>query len=222
MTCARGGCCVIERLFVLLATATLGACASTSREMAFHEDDESAFLLVAMEPGQGSGAQGYEFLFQRVDIETSKFEKDGVSVYFSQTSRRIEGDELDTPQDLETRLRFGGKRVPRGDYAIVMRYESFGQDTRGNCYSLGTPVYELRAGTLNLVLSAPARGPDLDRAAVLALARRIVAGYPNLTAPMRHPNIVAVVTFDALEDALGAQTCRLPKTFEITEPSGGR
>lgn len=208
-----------RQLLVLLAALALAGCNSVTRDIAFDGKSEAAFALLAADGMPVTGSQSFQFFFQKVDLSTSTFSKDGFSILFDGMGT-IGGDEFSKPDHLKTTLRYGGKAVPAGDYALFSRndYASYGMSnsTLVNCYSLGSLVLRLRPGTINII----AVGSVRDRATVEPLkidsqVTDVLAGYHNMSAPTALAVPIGSLSFETKRNIFGSEICQSAGAFHF-------
>jgi phage tail tape-measure protein len=112
-------------------------------------------------------------------------------------------------------MRFGGKPLPAGNWALISRSDS--QSTGNftnvmvNCYALGTRVVRVEPGVVNLISVGAVgggRGAAGD-AEVVDQARQVLAGYPGIAAPVKPVVEVGTVGFATGKGLLGQKNCQI-------------
>jgi hypothetical protein len=194
-------CRNILMLFVLIVSC---GCSTIRTDTTFSSKDSKAFVMVAADglPVESKNillkflvdSDLYTFAFQKVDINKPSFLSEGFTVTFSPYS-----DELKKPAGLQTALRFAGATVSAGNYALVssQRFGSAGSGTvtEVKCF-IPAKVFSLSSGSIN-VLGVGNTKPSVaeDRPAVES--KLVLAGYPNISAPVRRAEPVGIATFEA-------------------------
>lgn len=134
------------------------------------------------------------FTFQQVDIPSLTFLPTYVRVSFG--PRSDVGDNFHAPvSTAASPMRFAGRRVPPGDYALVY-VSNQNAGVSFHCYSVGAPVYQFQEGAINVVrqgdVSNLAASVCQAAGAIHAsdpesLQRQVgalMANYPEMTAPV--------------------------------------
>lgn len=201
------------RVFVFVMVAALAGCSTISRETAYDGSAGAAFALVAADGMVVNGSQTYIFGFQRIDLEKQAFLPDLFSVQFSGLGT-LEGNEFKKPETLSTTLRFGGKAVVPGDYALIARTDmasyGYSSSTQVNCFSQGTAVFRIREGRVNVIQAGHVRGGGAtDRKDLERQAATVLSGYPNMSAPVTLAESAGRVAFETKEkNFLGVEMCK--------------
>ena len=200
----------MKRLILAILAVALASCSTVGRDIGFAGEAGQAFVVLSVD-GIGDG-RGHTFTFQRVDLATSAFQRQFVSITFSPMGPLM-GDEFRTPEGLRTTRRFGGARLPAGDYALISRtdvttYGTGGTSSMVDCYSLGAPVFRMRDGAINIIpLDAMARRSEAESEVAMVLA-----GYPNMTARQSVAETLGGAAFET-QRWLGGQTCNASGPF---------
>lgn len=189
-------CNLYSGVFILLLV--LSGCSSVKRDAVYTPTNDRAFVLLTADSKPGStlsGAYGTAiFLFRQVDLENSKFLNSGFRVAFAKSS--FDSDELREPKSIQTTYRFAGTEAEEGDYALISRYDSNGQTRKQTCYSLGTTVFRIRKGHIN-ILSVNSKLSERISGGrtVLPIAKKILTGYPGMTAPLSWSHPVGAINY---------------------------
>ena len=183
----------------------LAACSTTvSPDEAFSAGTGQSYVLVGVPLDE---LETHTLTFQRVDLASSTFLRNLVSVKAqpraSERWRRF-------PQDGgAASLRFGGSRLPPGDYALVShsRYRYLGSMSMVdvNCYSRGAAIYRFREGAINVVsvphfipgwIGVPQTTSAIGGEALQERVAEFLTGYPNMTAPRVVAEPIGTATFE--------------------------
>jgi hypothetical protein len=206
-------------LAIALAAAVTG-CSSISRNINFEPKSDHAFALLAADGMIVNGSQSYLFELRKVNLETSSFSKDGATINFSGMGPQIEGNEFQKPEQSTTTVRFGGKEIPPGDYALIARYDfaSYGManSTTVNCFALGAAVFHIRSGTINIVPGGHVRGGPFEPRPLQEQVSKVLSGYPKMTAPVMMAEPIGAITFQPGRGMLGAKNCNVSGLFQFT------
>jgi hypothetical protein len=201
----------LRALACVLATMVAG-CSTVSRDMAFDTAGGAALALVAADGMIANGSQSYSFTFQRMGTGQQAFLPDIFSINFSGLGP-IEGNEFKKPEQLHTTLRFGGLAVPPGEYALISRIDSasygMSNSTVVNCFSEGAAVFRIHKGRVNIIPAGHVKGAgSIDGAIVQPQVATVLAGYPNITAPIAFADIVGSTKFKTGKNILGGELCK--------------
>jgi hypothetical protein len=207
------GTAMRARVFMCVLAASVSGCSTISRETAYDGSVGSAFALVAADGMVVNGSQSYSFGFQRIDLDKQTFLPDIFSVQFSGMGT-LEGNEFKKPESLKTTVRFGGKAVLPGDYALITRTDvaSYGYSTsiHVNCFSQGTPVFRIREGRVNIIPAGHIRGDgSIGHTDLEHQAAAVLSSYPNVSAPVTVSESAGRVAFETKEkNFVGAEMCK--------------
>jgi hypothetical protein len=198
-------------IYMCLIAIALSGCSSISRDLTFDGQEGNAFALVVADGMIVNGIESYRFRFQKVDIEKSEFLPESFSIYFSAVGV-LQGDEFKKPAGLETPLRFAGKPIASGNYALISREDSAvtgtGQKTSVKCFALGALVFSIDSGSINAlrVDSVSRAGSSiLGDSAVGLQSKLVLAGYPSMSATVRVAPVVGAVNFEPTKGRFLAQ-----------------
>jgi len=205
---------------VILALA--GCATAPDRSESFEASSAHAYVLTGV-PLDAN--ETHTLSFRRVDMTTTTFQDKIVSI-------RVGIDSGDVwkraPKDRSEAdaMRFGGRRLPPGDYALVehsvSRFDGISTNIYVNCYSMGAPIYRLQQGAINVMLLErfvpgwiqKALGPvgrrERDTAALQAATDRFLGRYPNLTAPRVVIEAIGAARFETAE-----KKCIVPQAFSF-------
>jgi hypothetical protein len=209
----------------------LSACTTTtvSRDEAFSGGSGQSYVLIATdtnEPNKGTET----FTFQRVDLASSTFLRNFVSVTFSAvnifTATAQKGTQFERSGTAPDSLRFAGKKIPPGDYALVYHtvYHP-GSVSNFNCYANGAAIYRIRDGSINIVrqgkstdiksfLSGAAVAVEVrDPAALQSQVAEVLARYPKMTAPTVVAQLLGTASFETGKTWFGDKTCNPSGAF---------
>lgn len=203
---------------------TLAGCATApDRTETFEGSSAHAYVLAGI-PLDAN--ESHTLSFRRVDMTTTTFQDKIVYIRVGPNSAdRWKGVPED--RDEAAAMRFGGRRLPPGDYALVAhsvsRFDGVTTTTEYvNCYALGAPIYRLQQGAINLMLLkrfvpgwlskalVTIGTRERDTAPLQAAADRFLAGYPNLTAPRVVVDPIAAARFETAE-----KQCNVPQAFSF-------
>lgn len=207
----------------------LAACSTTvSKDESFSAGAPGqAYVLVVTDTSLREGGRE-TFDFHRVDLPSSTFvPRQWVSVWFAEsTMTTARANEFRKPQPLaQTPLRFGGRKLAAGEYALTMVGSRSSAIAFSNCYSKGAPIYRFREGTINIVrlgrpadiassLSGAAVPVDVrDPAALDAQVAQVLAGYPNMAAPRALATPIGYARFDPGQTWMGEPACSTSDGF---------
>lgn len=209
----------ISNILVCCVALVAAGCATVSHDVSFTADDREAYLLVAVD-GLSRTQGSHSLRFQRVDLEAGRTTRQGVSAMYGRADSMF-GNEL--VADLGLTMRFAGMRAEPGDYILLARRNTRQgatqytmADTHEVCYGGGTSVYRIEPGRINVIASV-GLGAE-DRPAVAAAVEKLLASYPNLTAPVSIVERTGTATFERGR-SLGFEVCR-GDTLAFT-PEGG-
>jgi hypothetical protein len=134
------------------------------------------------------------FTFQQVDVATQAFLSRYERISFA--SPADAGGNFQTPATMAAAsMRFAGRRVTPGDYALVYVSNPDG-GVSFHCYSEGAPIYRFREGAISIVRQGtPAGGATsvcraalaahaADHETVRAQVAEVLNNYPEMTAPL--------------------------------------
>ncbi len=203
--------------------AVMSGCSSIDRDIAFDGAPDKAFLLVAADGMDISGTRSYLFEFRKVNLAASTLLDSRIAVNFSGMGP-IEGDEFDKPEQLKTLVRFGGKPVTPGDYALTSRYDftSLGtlNTTDVHCFALGAPVFHIHEGGINIVPAGNVGGGTLHEEILPSQVSAVMANYPKMTAPLFSADLIGAIVFKTEPGLLGNQACNLSGPFKFMPREG--
>lgn len=201
------------RLLPVLAALTLTSCSTINRETAYEGASGSAYVVVVADGMIVNGSQSYSFAFQKIEAEKQTFQPEIFSVAFSGMGT-MEGDEFKKPDTLHTPLRFGGKGVLPGDYALIARYDhasyGYANSLNSNCFSLGTRVFRIRPGQVNVIYAGDVKGnASGDLSDLVQQTQTVLSGYPKISAPLAFADSIGTVVFETKEKTfLGGPMCK--------------
>ncbi len=145
------------------------------------------------------------FTFRQIHVDGPRFTRQHASVFFNNVGPGAQS-EFRAAEGATVTLRFGGRALPPGDYALISRTTSRSapgvQMENVTCYSEGAVVFRMRPGVVNLV---PAAGPD-GLAHTRAQAETVLQNYPNMTAPVEPAEAIGTATFNTTQ-WLGRELC---------------
>jgi hypothetical protein len=182
-------------------------------------DEDTSFVLIAADGIPADNRTSFRYTFRQVDVASKTFLSESFTVSFS--SKGSGEDELKRPKQLQTTMRFAGKKVPAGDFALVSittrarngRHRHDGV----KCFSLGTMIYSLRGNQVSVVPIAPSRsGSSSAYSDAASDVSTILAQYPKLSSkPAAVADVIGSITFDSGTSATGRDSCMVAKTFEV-------
>lgn len=206
-----------------IALALAGCATAPDRSESFSGSTEQAYVLAGVPLSE---YETHTLTFQRVDLATSTFQPQ--MLYFrvgpdsGEVWKRVPKD-----RDEAASMRFGGRRFPPGEYALVehsvTRNAGHGTIIDVNCYSAGAAIYRLQDRAINLMFiprfipgwlqkSIVTIGtPVRDTAALQARAEQFLAGYPNMTAPRVVIDPIGAARFETEK-----KKCTVPQAFSFT------
>lgn len=203
----------------------LAACSALTapdhRDVAFSGSPGRSYLLVVAGPPETIDYTRYggeeTYVFERVDLASSKFLREYVFVARDDSSKPKDGprDEFLKPETMAASpFKFLGRSVATGEYALVEYVTRTQLAVHTDCFTLGSPVYRLQEGAINIVPlgSAAARThPDILKEQV----ERLMTGYPAMAGPVVVAERLGLATYDT-KQWLGKKTCftRSPFTLE--------
>jgi hypothetical protein len=198
----------------------LSACSTVSQDTALDPQGTEAFVMVATDGRSLSPSETLTYTFRQINVGNSTFTRQHASVFFNNVGPGAQ-TEFRAADGAAVTLRFGGRALPPGDYALISRTTSRSapgaQLENTTCYSEGAVVFRMRPGVINLVHTA---GP-----AGLASARReaamVLQNYPNMTAPVEPAEAIGTATFNTTQ-WLGRELCTTgdPPVFTpLSQPS---
>lgn len=201
---------MLGRILTGLVALGMSGCATISKDTAF-DGAQGAFVLVAGDGMGVNGSESFTFAFRRVDLYGGKLLADGFSVQFS-GMRALGGDEFAKPDAVKTTLRFGGKPVRHGDYALMSRtdFTTSGSATSTNvhCYSTGAAVFRIAPKTISILsVGHVTDGPRTELDTILKYSAAVLASYPKMTAPQAPAEAVGQITFETKKGVIGGDTC---------------
>jgi hypothetical protein len=170
-------------------------CSTIGHTLVFNGENQAAFAAITADGMNNEDS--YNFIFKKVNLEHSVFSSGSFTVYFA-SAGDLGGDEFKKPVELNTTRRFGGGQVPAGTYALVGRFDSVSRSrTRTfNCFSLGTPVFNIVGGSIDVLNVGDVKaGAIVSNPAVESQWPLVLAGYPNMSAPVRTAEILGFITF---------------------------
>lgn len=199
----------------ILAFALAG-CSSVKRDAVFTASDDRAFVLLTADskPGSTISSGTTIYMFRQVDPESSAFLNEWIRIVFAKFE--FDSDELQEPAGLQTTHRFAGVEAPEGDYALISRHDLNGQSRKQTCYSLGTTVFRVRKGRVN-VLSVNQKLSERISGGrtVLPIAREFIGGYPGITAPLEWSHPVSNIIFATENRRFFENACQLSGGFTV-------
>lgn len=202
---------MIGRILISLLALGMSGCASISKNTAFDGTQGGAFVLVAGDGIRVNGSESFTFGFRKVDLQGGKLLADSFSVHFSGMPT-LQGDELAKPDSVNTTLRFAGKQVRHGDYALVSRtdFTALGYSTSTNvhCYSQGAAVFRIAPRTISVIsVGHVSDGPTTELDVILRYAAAVLGNYPKMTARQAAAEAVGQIKFETKKGMLGGDTC---------------
>jgi hypothetical protein len=134
----------------------------------------------------------------------------------------LEGNEFTRPKELQTTVRFGGKSVVAGDYALLTRTDTaaygYVSNTNVNCYALGAAVYRITEGSIALVPVGHIDGnvrPDV--ATLQSQAAAVLTNYPKMAAPQVTAQLLGSIKFGTEKRGqFKSESCFPDATFTFT------
>jgi hypothetical protein len=197
----------------------VAGCSSVHHDMAFSEKSDKAFVLLAADGMPVTGSLGYSFAFQRVDLAKAVALDPYIRISFD--GMALGGDEFSKPDSMKTLVRFGGRVMPAGDYALMGRFDTatYGMSVQNtvNCFSLGAAVYHLEPGKIAVVAAGNVRAREpIDASVLPAQIGQVLGGYPQMAAPVAVAVPTGVVTFKTGKSLLGTEVCQMQDGFSFT------
>lgn len=194
-------------LLVLLAAS----CAPLSRDTAFHGEPGKGFVIVAAEGHWYKGGPSFFLVMRRLNAAKDGFIKPQTVAYFT-GQHDYPDDEFARPKSANPAIRLAGLPVVPGDYAIVSfitdGYGEQGPTTFIKCFALGSVVYTIKEGVVNVVhYQADGNQPRLDADVVKNDIVATLAAYPNITAPLEMAQPIGSISFTSSTNILGNPTC---------------
>lgn len=214
---------MVRLVIVSLVALGMGGCATISKETAFDGAQGGAFVMLAGDGMRINGSESFSFSFRKVDLQAGKFLDDSFNVFFSEMPA-LKGDEFTKPETVQTTLRFAGKQVRHGDYALVSRTDTtaygYVSNTNVSCFSLGSYVFRIPERSIVLipvghVKDAATADPDT----IVKLGASVLTSYPKMTAPQTMAEPVGKVTFTTTKGMLGGETCIPEGAISIAAPA---
>jgi len=197
---------------IAIASITLTGCSSISRTTSFDGRDGKSFALVASDDMPTDWINNYDFVFQEIDVKTSKTLPYAFSVIFSATGP-MEGNEFKKPQNLNTTVRFGGAPTHAGDYVLIARIDNrvlAGVDsTVVNCYAKGAAVFRIHGASINIISVGSIDGTSIDEAHLKAQVQTLLSDYPKFSAAVSSAEIIGKVVFQTGKNRLGGKNCSM-------------
>ncbi|HEY4275565.1 MAG TPA: hypothetical protein VGM68_08785 [Rhizomicrobium sp.] len=202
-----------------LAALLVAGCSSVHRDTAFSEKSDKAFVLLAADGMPVTGSLGYSFAFQRIDLAKAAALDSYITISFD--GMALGGDEFGKPDGMKTLVRFGGRVIPAGDYALMGRFDTatYGTSVQNtiNCFSLGAAVFHLEPGRIAVVAAGNVRAHgSIDASTLPAQISQVLGGYPQMTAPVTVAAPIGVVTFKTGKSLLGTEVCQMQDGFAFT------
>lgn len=208
-------------LVAMTFVAGLAGCATVSQDITYDPAKGETFLMLAAEGITADLPGSYTYTLRRVDLTTSTFQSEWTNIVFDAGAGTFVVHEFKKPDSVATTVRFGGRAVTPGDYALVSRSDlrsGMVQSTYTNCYSLGAPVFRILPGQINLVAINDAPLPGvLDDEKALSQAGEVLSLYPNMRSTRAMAERIGSITFGTGK-VLGTQVCskrNMPK-FSFT------
>lgn len=189
----------VSLLTVPVLALMLGACASMRGEQGFAGAPGRSFILLGADGMTAEGKRGFTFVFRKLDMKSAEFLKEDLSIEFV-GSGPTRGTEFAKPLTLKTSLRFGGRQVTPGDYALISLVERASDLPGGvsaTCFNDGAPVFHIVEGQINVIAGgnvAGPRGPSDLR--VEDEATTVLKDHPGFSAPVASTRAFGSVTFD--------------------------
>lgn len=115
---------VKTRLLAPLLCLLLAGCGTVSKKVSFDPDKGETFLLMAADEITDVLPGSYTYVFRRVDVANSKFLPETMAIVFDSGVGTFVVHEFAKPAGLTTTLRFGGRRLVPGDYALISRTDT--------------------------------------------------------------------------------------------------
>lgn len=204
--------------FLTSVLVFLVGCASGVREsISYSPDDEKSLVVLEERYGmRGSGSSG----FKEVDLDTEQFLPGAFSITHGVMSRlEADGD--------DSRPYFSVGRARPGNYALVMLYSADGYGSAIQCFSLGTHVYEIVPGKINIIARSmdPYKYEDGEyvvdeekQAELLETIRAKLSHYENIKGDLVVSKPVAAIAFEGKQQILGSG-CPKGNTFKTIDPA---
>jgi hypothetical protein len=198
----------------------LAACSTgTGGDEAFSGGPGKSYVLVVASDGMPMHVGGDIFMFRRVDLASTTFLRETVTVWFNENPL-LPGHEFRKPQTMAaTPARFGGENIAPGDYTLISHIvgtrEGAAAVSRVNCYSLGAPVYRFREGAINIVPRGEAAAAQGDET-LQAQVAEVMTRYRQMTAPRVLAQQLGTASFAT---GSGDQDCKPTGTFAFTASS---
>jgi len=204
---------------IALCVPILIGCSAISHDIRFDGTTGTSFAMVVLDDVPTRDTGKISFGFQRVDFSKSIFLPDTFEVIFPNPGL-LEGNEFKKQDQMITTLRFAGKAVTPGDYALVYRLNSEMNDGRLfvdiTCYSLGAVVYRFNAGKINIFpivdIGTKSR---ITRASVESQVRTLLENYPNVSAPVNFSEAVGAATFKSAPTHGNKKSCGKPGPLSL-------
>ena len=164
---------MFKKLAAMLAFASLAACAnSIPKDTVFNQQADDAIIVLPNSTGH--------VLLASVDADTQT-RTDDFWEYLSVSGNK-----------------FTVQRIPAGSYIFSSHsYTDHNANLRFSCLSVAAPVFEVKAGTVNLAPMVDpgiwmSGGPNVDPETWPAMADAALAEYPNVSAPVEEAQLIAV------------------------------
>jgi hypothetical protein len=98
--------------------------------------------------------------YQRVDMASSKFQRQSAHVRFGHKEFAGGGNEFEKPESMAANgARYAGTKIPPGDFALVsydvLRSIGLSKMQDVTCYSRGATIYRFREGASNIIRVRP-------------------------------------------------------------------
>lgn len=188
-----------------------------------------SYLVVATDSVLPEG-KTETFTFQQVDVASLTFLPTYVRVSFG--PRADAGDNFHAPVAIAASpMRFAGRRVSPGDYALVYVSNKNG-GVSFHCYSEGAPIYRFQEGVISVVRQGDASdvATSVCRAAVAAHAaepemlqlqvRTVMANYPEMTARLVVAPLLGTAWCEPGNSSVPGTPCTANDTFTFaTRPN---
>lgn len=195
----------MKALAASLLALSLSACAATRGDTGFAGTPGRSFILLGADGMTMDAKRGFTFVFRKLDMKSAEFLKEDLAIEFSGAGP-ARGTEFSKPETLKTSLRFGGRQVTPGDYALISLVERAGDLPGGvsaTCFNDGAPVFHIVEGRINVIAGgnvAGPRGPSDLR--VEDEATTMLKDHPGFSAPVASTRAFGSVSFDIV----GAKT----------------
>ena len=206
----------IRILHVFIIGVFLSSCATGTVEpnFSFSAENETLVVLKARELGKTVLA------FREVDLENKKFSKGNFSIALNDwlASRKLTSAQPPVPGGAE----FYATKASAGDYAYILKWEHIPTKTTVTCFSLGTVVFRIIPGKINLLDFSGIRDlrgldPDIRRGITPSNGddlKNVLAAYPNVKGEVVTVKAVAAIKFEG-HSVLFGSSCPVGNSLEV-------